>query len=302
MITPARWPLLIIGASAGAATWSGWVGLGGLTGFGIVKPLPGIFDSFAINTAITLPIGVEAYAVYALAVATSTKELTGRARRYAAWSAAGALILGMLGQAAFHLMAAAGWSVAPWWVVVLVSCMPVAVLGAASYLWHLASVGSPDDRVASGDRVGSPEAIEATHPTESPDRVDPTESPDPTEATESPDRVGSPSVAQSPAVPVAHHPTESPEATGSVVQLRSRTRPASRTQGADAPKIDKLAGYVERIKEAAERGKIDYPIKTAQVMSELSIGASYARPAVRQIKDEGWQPRNVSQSQSEAAQ
>ena len=65
-----RWPLLLIGASAGTATWSGWVGLGELTGFGVVHPLPGIWDTLTVNTAITLPVGVEAYAVYALAVAT----------------------------------------------------------------------------------------------------------------------------------------------------------------------------------------------------------------------------------------
>ena len=53
-----RWPLLLIGASAGTATWSGWVGLGELTGFGVVHPLPGIWDDLTLNTAITLPSSV----------------------------------------------------------------------------------------------------------------------------------------------------------------------------------------------------------------------------------------------------
>ena len=48
------------------AVWSGWVGLGALYGFGIVHPLPGIVDGFQLNTAITLPVGVEAYGAYAL--------------------------------------------------------------------------------------------------------------------------------------------------------------------------------------------------------------------------------------------
>jgi hypothetical protein len=76
--------------------------------------------------------------VYALAVATGREPLTGRARRYAWASAGGALGLGMLGQVAYHVMAANGVTVAPWQVVALVSCLPVLVLGAASLLWHLA--------------------------------------------------------------------------------------------------------------------------------------------------------------------
>ena len=62
----ARWPLFLIAAPAAVAVWSGWVGLGGLCGFGIVHPLPGIADGFRLNTAITLPVGVEAYGAYAL--------------------------------------------------------------------------------------------------------------------------------------------------------------------------------------------------------------------------------------------
>jgi hypothetical protein len=60
------WPLILIAAPAAVAVWSGWVGLGGMCGFGIIHPLPGIWDSLRINTAITLPIGVESYGAYAL--------------------------------------------------------------------------------------------------------------------------------------------------------------------------------------------------------------------------------------------
>jgi len=61
-----RWPLFLIASPAAVAIWSGWVGLGGLCGFGPIHPLPGIADGFTINTAITLPVGVEAYGAYAL--------------------------------------------------------------------------------------------------------------------------------------------------------------------------------------------------------------------------------------------
>lgn len=118
------------------AIWSGWVSLGELSGFGIVHPLPGIADSLTINTAITLPIGVETYAAYALWV-----WLSGRAphtaREFAKWSAIGSLVFGAAGQVAYHLMAAAGMTSAPWLITAAVACLPVAVLGMGAALAHL---------------------------------------------------------------------------------------------------------------------------------------------------------------------
>ena len=60
------WPLLVLAAPAAVAVWSGWIGIGQLTGFGQIHPLPGIWRSFHIDTAVTLPIGLEAYAAFAL--------------------------------------------------------------------------------------------------------------------------------------------------------------------------------------------------------------------------------------------
>jgi hypothetical protein len=61
-----RWPLGLMAAPAAAAVWSGWVGLGQLCGFGVVQPLPGIWDSLTINSSVTLPVGVESYGAYVL--------------------------------------------------------------------------------------------------------------------------------------------------------------------------------------------------------------------------------------------
>lgn len=130
------WPVLLLALPAFVAIWTGWVGLGELTGFGIVHPLPGIADGFAINTAITLPIGVEAYAAYALRVWLSGR-VPARARRFARTSALCSLGLGALGQVAFHLMDAAGVTTAPWPITTLVACLPVAVLGMGAALTHL---------------------------------------------------------------------------------------------------------------------------------------------------------------------
>lgn len=130
-----RW-LFPIALAPAVAIWSGWVALGGLCGFGPVNLLPGIGGGFTINTAITLPVGVEAYAAFALGAWMSPASPE-RARTFARRSALGALAYGMAGQVIYHLLAAAHAAAAPWPVVVVVSCMPVAVLGFAAALAHL---------------------------------------------------------------------------------------------------------------------------------------------------------------------
>jgi hypothetical protein len=134
---PRSWALLLIAAGAFVAIWGGWVGLGKLTGFGEIALLPGIADDFTIDSAITLPIGVEAYAAFALRVWLSSSTRSGKAKRFAKWSTIGALALGAAGQVAYHLMTAAGMSAAPWQITTFVSCLPVVVLGCAAALTHL---------------------------------------------------------------------------------------------------------------------------------------------------------------------
>jgi hypothetical protein len=132
------WPLLILALPATVAVWSGWVGIGQLTGFGQVRPLPGIWDSLHLNTAVTLPVGVEAYAAYALrAWLTTSTAVSARTRRFARRSATGSLLLGMAGQAGYHLLTQAHITRAPWTVTTAVSCLPVLVLGMGTALAHL---------------------------------------------------------------------------------------------------------------------------------------------------------------------
>jgi len=135
-----RWPLLLIAAPAAVAIWSGWVGLGEMAGFGVVQPLPGIVDGIRLNTAITLPVGVEAYAAFALGTwLTGTGDT--RARRFARRSALGALALGCAGQVIYHLLAAAHLPRAPWPIVVVVAVMPVVTLAFGTALVHLLRCG-----------------------------------------------------------------------------------------------------------------------------------------------------------------
>lgn len=141
------WPLYVLAAPATVAVWSGWVGLGEMTGFGKVHPLPGIWDSATINTAITLPIGVEAYAAYALGAWLTKKTLSSGTRTFARLSALGALALGACGQIAYHLLAAGAPKLdqqghplpvtAPSWITTIVACLPVLVLGMGATLAHL---------------------------------------------------------------------------------------------------------------------------------------------------------------------
>jgi hypothetical protein len=136
--TVRSWPLLVLAAPAAAEVWSGWVGIAQKTGFGLISPLPGIWPSLHLDTAITLPVGVEAYAAYALRAWLARGDwISARTRRFAKWSAICSFALGMAGQVAYHLMAQAGMARAPWAITTVVSCLPVLVLGMGTALAHM---------------------------------------------------------------------------------------------------------------------------------------------------------------------
>ena len=95
--TVRSWPLLVLAAPAAAEVWSGWAGIAKMTGFGLVSPLPGIWPSLHLDTSITLPVGVEAYAAYALrAWLVGGDSVSGRTRRFAKWSAICSFVISSL--------------------------------------------------------------------------------------------------------------------------------------------------------------------------------------------------------------
>jgi hypothetical protein len=157
---------MLIAAPAAVAVWSGWVGLGALCGFGLVQPLPGIV-SWHLDTAITLPVGVEAYGAYALG-AWLTPGTPQQARTFARRSAVGALVLGSVGQVVYHLLAAAHRTRAPWPVVMLVACLPVVTLGFGAALTHLlripSSLAAPPGEQRDDEPVSAPAAAPAVEP------------------------------------------------------------------------------------------------------------------------------------------
>jgi len=130
------WPLWLLALPAFVAVWSGWVGMGELCGFGVVQPLPGIWDSLHLDTSITLPIGMEAYAAYAIKVWLSG-EGSPAAVAFARRSTITALTVGALGQVVYHLLTAAGVEQAPWPITALAAVLPVGVLGMGATLAHL---------------------------------------------------------------------------------------------------------------------------------------------------------------------
>jgi hypothetical protein len=151
--TVRSWPLLLLAFPAAAEVWSGWVGIAQKTGFGLVSPLPGIWSSLHLDTTITLPVGVEAYAAYALRAWLATDPwISLRTRRFAKWSAICSFGLGMAGQVAYHLLVQAGQTRAPWGITTVVSCLPVLVLAMGTALAHMLRGDAP----AQGARDGRP--------------------------------------------------------------------------------------------------------------------------------------------------
>jgi len=88
-----------------------------------------------------LPFTIDAYAMTATRVWLSGATRSERAQRFARWNAIGAITLSLLGNAAWHLIAANVLAVS-WPIVVFVGAVPPAVLGLLS---HLAVLRGQDD-------------------------------------------------------------------------------------------------------------------------------------------------------------
>ena len=97
-----------------------------MTGFGLVSPLPGTWPALHPGRRHHLPVGVEAYAGYALiAWLARGPAISGRTHRFAEWLAISSFTLGMAGRVAYHLMAQAGMAKAPWPITTLCpACRP----------------------------------------------------------------------------------------------------------------------------------------------------------------------------------
>lgn len=91
-----------------------------------------------------LPFTIDAYAMTATRVWVSKVTGSATARRFARWNAIGAIGLSLIGNAAWHLMAAHVLAVT-WPIVVLVGAVPPAVLGLLSHLAVLRGQDEEDE-------------------------------------------------------------------------------------------------------------------------------------------------------------
>lgn len=251
-----RWPLVLIASPAAVAIWSGWVGLGGLCGFGPIHPLPGIAGGVVINTAITLPVGVEAYGAYALR-AWLTPGVPGRAQRFARRSAIGALALGMCGQVIYHLLSAAHAARAPWPVVMLVSCIPVITLGFGAALTHLLRAFDPAeaDEVTAGAtpaRSAGPDEPDVTVPQLA--------------AVRTADRTESPPAAE--------------DLAGETAQPMPRAEARTEPLAVDRDAVVGLAEEIRAAAAAGERWRPDYEV----LMNATGYRRSWCEKAVRDAR------------------
>jgi hypothetical protein len=196
--TMRSWPLVLLAMPAAAEVWSGWVGIAQKTGFGLVHPLPGIWSSLHLDTTITLPIGVEAYAAYALRAWLATDTwISPRTRRFAKWSAICSFLLGMAGQVAYHLLVQAGQSRAPWAITTIVSCLPVLVLAMGTALAHMLR----GDAAADDTRDGRPTGPASVRPPDRSPMDQPAEQPDQNHGTKTTVRTSHPARTSEPPHP-----------------------------------------------------------------------------------------------------
>lgn len=112
--------MTVSAAAAAVSSFSGLRSLALATGWGDwLSPL--------------LPLTIDAYAATATRVWLANSTRSVRARRFARWNAVGAVVLSVIGNAVWHLIAA-GLLQMSWVIVVVVGAVPAAVLGLLSHL------------------------------------------------------------------------------------------------------------------------------------------------------------------------
>ncbi|HZO65987.1 MAG TPA: DUF2637 domain-containing protein [Kribbellaceae bacterium] len=122
--------MAVAAASAAIASFTGLRGLAEVAGW------PG-------RLAWLLPITIDAYAMTSTRVWLAGTPAAIRARRFARANAIGAIATSIVGNAAYHLVAA-GLLTISWPIVVLVGAVPAAVLGLTAHLHALRTVVDPE--------------------------------------------------------------------------------------------------------------------------------------------------------------
>lgn len=152
---PARrdllWVLVLILACGLLEVWASWLSIGAVSGF----PKLG-----RMTTGWILPVTTEAYwsaALFAwLAVPAGPKSAA-----FAKWSAAAMFVLSLAGQESDHLLAAAGRTVPPVFVVGFVTALPLISVALIAILIHLRQTDRDDAAAAERKRTADERAAAA---------------------------------------------------------------------------------------------------------------------------------------------
>lgn len=264
--------LLLLALPAFVSVWGGWVGLGTLAGFGPVALLPGIADGFRVNLAVTLPAGMEAYAVIGLAVWLSKRTASERTRRFAMWSSCGALAVGSLGQIGYHVLSKPPTG-APMFVTVFVSCLPVAILGMGAALFHM--IGEDQREHVDRDQVtatGRPDTIDQAATATAGDRLTATGRPAPVPVTSG--RPG-PAHAVADPEPATWQPTPADRSDDTVTMPVTRDDRA--TDRTDQAPTDRATTPADRDRSTGRHSTPDRPTATDQHAADNPAAIEHRR-------------------------
>jgi Protein of unknown function (DUF2637) len=118
-----------------------------------------IFAGWAPWSAVLLPLTVDAYAATSTRVWLAGGTRSRRARRFARWNAAGAILLSLAGNATAHLIEAQLLAVS-WVVVLVVGAVPPVILGLVAELAVLRSEIDPPEAAAAANSESSESTAE----------------------------------------------------------------------------------------------------------------------------------------------
>lgn len=145
--TPRDWPMItgiaVVACAAVIASFHAQAGLGALAGWHASADILGV----RVSLAWLLPLCVDAYGATATRIAVDSARYSEHTRKHALVHAIAAVVVGVLGNAVYHLLAARVVELgsATWVLVVGVSIVPPVALGA---LAHLIALCARDDAAA----------------------------------------------------------------------------------------------------------------------------------------------------------
>lgn len=125
----------VVGLGAAILSWAAWTGLAQRCGWTDTLHLGDKDGGLTLRLAWLTALIVDVYALRAFRVwQRSAPWVSDSTRHYAKWSTFVAIGVGVAGNVAYHMMVLNHVTQAPWWIVIPVSAMAPAALGAVGHL------------------------------------------------------------------------------------------------------------------------------------------------------------------------